>query len=1245
MLFILLFCLNYNIDAEGSQNIMINEVMFNPEVNDNYNEWIELYNPTNKSINVSGWSMADNSDEDFLKGDSEHGNGTTMIPPKEYAIIADHGTKIYENFTIPNNTIKLYVDDSAIGNGLGNSKDKLILRNNTGNIIDAIEWGEDYPDVPGSAAEIVDEGHSLSRHHEVDTNNSSNDFYDGVNITPGSKNKVVVTPSLDIDVFPIFIPKIQNNSDYSIPFAIKVNISNYNSYNNYQLKAYVVGIKSKSGYATQTWDGNIWQYSNYYTSSITTNEQGNWSDWVYLRFKKDYKDYQKNIIHNDSALLYVKIKKDNNTFETFKEIFLLDMDDCSSNGTTGGYTVGIAEFNDTFLQNKIIIIENCTGAYAGAYVTEYNGIDEGFISKPGYYKVASPVGSGYKIKILDYNGSLIHAISNVTVKQGSYGVDIQPIKSYYSIEKNEIIDIPLSVVNTGDFNDSIIITVDHITFGWDADLEKENIYLGSKEKQDINLRIKPCQQNGCKTGTVTVIATSEKDIGESDEITFQLEILAPDLTITNIKVYNENGENSTVFGEGEIVRIKAFLKNIGNENATNTDAVFYYDSMDNEHSIGSKNYDSISKYQKYPSVIWDTSSVTPGWHTILIVADKGDRIDELDESNNELSIKVYILNTYPSKEERNILMTELYYYTHPNLENEFIALYNPTDCDLNISGWYFTNTPLKIKSEQTKIVFPSGTTIAPFSCLHITQNAESYIGEIGERPDFEYKTDSDMDIPQMIVSKTFILSNKGEVIALKDNYNHTVDIVVYGEQSYTQIGWEGDFISGFGKGIILKRNFGPSGSPVDTNTSSDWVNERIYGIGQSDFPYVNIAFHGEIITFVSPDCSFDTIVREIQKANDSIFLNVYEFTNLFLCDEIILALRENVKVKILLEGAPIGGISDEEKFILNRIAAYGGNIRFIVNDQQNDVYARYRYNHAKYLVVDNKTVIVESCNWGNTGIPRDPDFGNREWGIVVKNVSVAEYFLNVFYDDWNPNRCDSYSIDKMNFYVEPGFFINKPIFRRVGKPDFESGKFVGNFSVIPVFSPDTSYKAVHKMIESADRCIYIEQLYVYRDWGDQVSPFVEHLVNKSKQGVEVKVILNYNPNYKSTNEKCSLTKEYLEENGIKVKFLYTNWSHFINVHNKGMIVDNRSVLVSSINWNENSVMSNREAGIIIEDEDVASYYAEVFFYDWNLKAPQDTEEKVESKVENDYENTIYITVIFTMTFAVIARDWRKRRWT
>ena len=1226
-----------------SANILINEIMYDPEPNDNYNEWIELYNPTNQTINISGWSITDNSAQDYLEGDFENGNGTTIIPAFSYVIIADHGTKIYENFSIPNNTVRLYVDDTSIGNGLGNSGDKLILKNKTGTITDAVEWIINYDDVPGLPALPVLENHSISRYSNVDTDNCSSDFYESTNPTPGTENKIELKPCFKIDLCPEFVPKIKNNSFYSLPFAFKLNISNYPANTSYQLKSYIVGNLSDSLPSTQTWNGTDWQYSTYYTSTIVTDSYGNWSGWQYLRFKKDYKEYEDNIKNNYSAYLKAKIKKDNFSEEIHKSLFLLDTDYSTSNGTSGGYTTGIIADNNTFLEGKTAIIENESGNITGIYLTENNGIDDELISKPGYFKLASPLGSNYILKFLENDCSVIKTFKNITIKQGIYGVDISSNQTNYFIRKNETMNIPLIVKNTGDFNDTIDLNISQLTLGWNASLEKENVYLDSKQTSKVDLSI-ILDKDGLLNGNVTISARSRNDSGEFKQITLNFEILAPDLTIKNIKIYNEQDYETNSFGEGEIIKIKAFLKNLGNENATNVDIKFYYNYLDKQYFIDNISYDSVGKYQKYPTVDWDTKDAKPSKYIIVVTVDEVNYLDELDENNNKLSVEINIFKTNNVKMKREIIISEIYYHTHPAINNEYITIYNPNSESVDISGWYITNDPLELKTKQTKIIFPDNIIISSNSCLYITQNASAYTWETGKKPDYEFEVDSSNEIPQMQSYKKFTLSNKGDVVALKDLYNHTIDVVVYGNISYNFSGWNGTSIPSSGQGVILKRNFDENYIPIDTNTSSDWNHPRRYGIGQSDFPYVKINFNGEITTFVSPDNSFETISNELRNAKESICLNIYEFTDPFLCNELILALHRGVMVKIFLEGCPIGNLADEEKYVLNRIANYGGKIRFIANNNENKVFARYIFDHGKYLIIDNETVIVESCNWAKTGIPKDPTYGNREWGLIVRSKDIANYFMNVFLDDWNPERCDSFSYDKVNLSIQSDFYMDQNVYTGLYKPQFKSESFIGNFSAIPVFSPDTSYKAICDMIDSANNSIYIEQLYIYKDWNNRISPFVERLVNKSKQGVEIKVILNYNPYYDSTNEKNNATKEYLEERGIEVKYIFSNWSYFTNIHNKGMIVDNKSVLISSVNWNENSVIYNREAGIIIENEDVAKYYADVFFYDWNLSSPNvQKQEKGSSSTDNS--NTIYIVVIFTMTFTFIAHDWRKRKWT
>jgi cardiolipin synthase A/B len=1242
-LFFLLVFLTFFIVEKGSAGILINEVMYDPALNDNYYEWIELYNPTNESINLSGWTITDNSETELIEGDFDHGNGTMIIPPKAYAIITDHGTKLYEIVSIPNETIRLYIDDSSIGNGLGNSGDKLILRNETGEIIDAIEWIIDYDDVPGAPASAVLENHSLCRYHNVDTNDSSEDFYEAITSTPGAENKIDLLPSFDIDLYPEFVPKVKNDSLYSHPFAIKINISNYPANATYQLKSYVIGNLASSLPATQTWNGTAWEYSTYYTSCFTTDSFGNWSGWQYIRFKKDYKEYKENIQENFLANLKVKIKNDTKIEEASKTLYLLDMDDSSSNGTLGGYVTGLLSENDNFLEKKTVIIENEFGNITGIYFTEDNQISEGTAYIPGYYKLTSSVGSKYTIKFLDDDESIIKIISDVTVRQGGYKVGIETNEKKFLVKRNETLQVPLIIKNLGDFTDIVDVNIINVSDGWSANLNTLNINLNPKESGNILLHI-TCVDTNFINGNITIKSTSRNDLGEFDDITISFKILGPDLTVKDVKIYNEQENETYLFEEGEIIKIKATIKNIGDETANNVNVTFYYDYLNEKHLIDYKFFDSIGDYQKYPSVVWDTNGVSSGIYTIHIIVDEENKVEELSETNNNISIDIKIFKTSLSKNDKEILIVELYYNTHTKIKNEFITLYNPTNESIDISGWYLTKEPYKSKKDQIKIVFPDSTIIASKNYLCFTENASEYFWETGKNADFEYNTDSRPDVPQMLVKKNFTMGNSGAVVALKDSYNHTIDVVVYGKCDYNGTGWIGSPVPVCKNGVLMKRNVDENGTYIDTNTSSDWINSRRYGIGQSNFPFSNIFFYGEIKTFVSPDCSYAIISDELRNAKYCIYLNIYEFTNPFLANELVNALIRNVSVNILLEGSPVGGISNAEKFILNRIANYGGTIRFIINDIENKVHKRYVFNHGKYLVIDNQTVIVESCNWAKTGVPKNPTYGNREWGVVVKNETVADYYLNVFLDDYNIERSDICSIDKMNFIIPDNFYIDESVYKGLYKPIFESETFVGNFSCIPVFSPDTSFRAIYEMIDSASECIYVQQLYIYKNWNDDISPFVERLVNKSKQGVEVKIILNYNPDYEETNEKCNQTKSYFDENGIQTKFIYTNWSIFSNIHNKGMIVDNKSVLISSINWNENSALNNREAGIIINSQELAKYYAEVFFYDWDLGQPKQKTQQ-EDIISKEHKNTIYIVIIFTLTFALIIHDWRKRQWT
>ncbi len=638
---------------------------------------------------------------------------------------------------------------------------------------------------------------------------------------------------------------------------------------------------------------------------------------------------------------------------------------------------------------------------------------------------------------------------------------------------------------------------------------------------------------------------------------------------------------------------------------------------------------------------FESSSPTPAENNQDIQNEQPEAPSSEEDVNQEKTYDEETSDENTGNHSPSVLIIELYYDCHPNINAEYVKLFNPTNRSIDVSGWYLTDKPWKEPDDRPKMLFPEQSLLSPQTSCFLTKNATAFFWETATYPDYEYAVDSQPTVAQLFTYRTVSFSNTEGLVGFYSAKHSLVDLIIYGDTNEYVSGWEGPPIPSSGQGGVLKRN-SINGTPVDTNSASDWAHQRIYHIGQSDFPLETLSFTGEITAFVSPDNSYETIANELRNARHSIDMNMYEFTNPFLYQELLDALKRNVTIRIFMEGSPIGGIDDREIFILGSLASQGGLIRFIVSDEDNHVNARYQFNHAKYLLIDNETVIVESCNWAKTGIPKNSSYGNREWGILLRNKEVATSFRKVFEEDWNPLHSDSYPIEAMDMTFFPDFALDYEIPTGTYLPQFTAKTVTGPCTVTPVFSPDTSEQALLDAIDAATNTIYVQQLYIYKDWGESPSLLVEHLVNKSLEGVQIQVILDYNREYEKTSTMLEETKAYLEIYGIKVKFMSNEWSPFTTIHNKGMIIDNTTVLISSINWNEQSVRKNREAGVLVQNQEIASYYATVFLFDWNLE-PCTT--NMSGSLWADYKYLVLIAVVVCITLVLIARDWRKRKWT
>ena len=128
------FLLAFLFLIDVASGILINEIMANT-LDDTYNEWIEIYNNDSMEINVSSWIIKDTNSNDTLEGGLYNGEGA-IIPAYGFAIITDDATRVYNNFNVSDDAVRIYVDDSSIGNGLSNDGEEIYLYDNNNNLVD-----------------------------------------------------------------------------------------------------------------------------------------------------------------------------------------------------------------------------------------------------------------------------------------------------------------------------------------------------------------------------------------------------------------------------------------------------------------------------------------------------------------------------------------------------------------------------------------------------------------------------------------------------------------------------------------------------------------------------------------------------------------------------------------------------------------------------------------------------------------------------------------------------------------------------------------------------------------------------------------------------------------------------------------------------------------------------------------------------------------------------------------------------
>ncbi len=536
------------------------------------------------------------------------------------------------------------------------------------------------------------------------------------------------------------------------------------------------------------------------------------------------------------------------------------------------------------------------------------------------------------------------------------------------------------------------------------------------------------------------------------------------------------------------------------------------------------------------------------------------------------------------------------------LGGEFIQIMNPTNGSIDLSMCGITDG-------EGLAVFEKGTMILPGEVMTIADNGTRYYEMTLQYPEFSYTGISTMDSLSVPKSSP-TMANDGDEIFLVSTGLDVADAFVFGDSTHSGEGWIGPAVEVDGSYQIVKRMM-INGTYLDSNSSLDWDTYKVIKAGQSSATSGYFQTSGHTTAFVSPDCSMDAIIDVIENAKVCISLNLYEFTDAHLATSLRDALSRGVDVRILVDGSPVGGMPDAEEELLSWLVLAGADVH-TQNPSGVKVETRYNFNHAKYMVADNSTTIVMTENWKKSGVPVPGTTGNRGWGIAIENDDLADYFSQIFYNDWKADW-----EDVCEFEPNVVSDIYEPIKEKTLEPIFEQQTSISTSNVTAVIYPDMSLTPedpLMKLISSAEDAILAEQFYIDLHWGKrnadgtwpQLNPYLTALIDAARRGCSVKVLLDssdYNIKFEDYNDNDD-TVAYLnslaeaEDLDIEARLVRSGTHIFTKVHTKGLVVDDSKTLISSINWNENSCTRNREVGIIVENDEIAEYFTRVFGYDW-----------------------------------------------
>lgn len=353
---------------------------------------------------------------------------------------------------------------------------------------------------------------------------------------------------------------------------------------------------------------------------------------------------------------------------------------------------------------------------------------------------------------------------------------------------------------------------------------------------------------------------------------------------------------------------------------------------------------------------------------------------------------------------------------------------------------------------------------------------------------------------------------------------------------------------------------------------------------------VKIAFT-DLTKTLKPDTSCGTDICKllkynIDKSKTSIDMAIYGYNNVpKIREALINAKNRGVKIRIVYD------IDNNDKNYYKDTLALVNIIKNSSCDS-TDISTKPFIMHNKFIIFDNKTVFTGSANLS----PSDLSNYNSNAFIIIKSEKVSKLYK-----------------DEFEQMYQGKFHTSK-----IKTPD---NKYAIGATVLSVyFSPqDNVIKSqIIPLVNKSKTSIYMPTfLITHRE-------LTSALISAKKRGVKIKVIID------AANASNKYSKhQQLRDNGIEVKV--ENYAG--KMHAKTMIIDEKHVVIGSMNFSRSGEEKNDENTVILNNPQIAKFLIKQFNIIWEkipnkylkYNVPAESRESIGScydGVDNNFDGKI-----------------------